>query len=46
VTALLATLVGLALAAAVLIVVKATSQSHLARQLANVGGAVCLVLLS
>lgn len=43
-TALLATLVGLALAAAVLVVVKATGQSHLARQLANVGGIVCLVL--
>jgi hypothetical protein len=44
VTALLATLVGLALAAAVLVVVKATGQSHLARQLANVGGIGCLVL--
>ncbi len=43
-TAFVATLVGLALAAAVLVVVRATGQSHLARRLANLGGAVFLVL--
>jgi hypothetical protein len=43
-TAILGALLGLALAAVVLVVVKTTGQNHLARHLATVGGAVCLVL--